>query len=252
MCSKCGHKVEYLCVLRDAIGSDPLVNKATSQRGNALQLPARALFAAGVVLALVIGLYMTLSLINSAAQTAQASNGDAGSEGFALELPIAERYARFYPNEARIATFLHEKGLDDIHIAAIIGVFKRESGNGDYDIDPAVVEYNLIGHGIAQWSYERWAGAHYGRPWQGLKYFALDRGRNWEDLDVQLDYLWGEMTGEGSAKDYTAVQYDHAAFMATTTLEEAVDFYLSQFMNCAGAQYDERLAFAHALYEKME
>lgn len=229
------------------------------------------------VLALVVGLFGLLTVL-AATEPARTPFGETGAsadaadpvvdggeetgtdaqtqvssteaEGITTELPINEHYGRLYPNEARIATYLHERGLDDMHIAAIIGVLKRESGNGDYDIEPSAVEDNLIGHGIAQWSFERWAGSHYDRPWQGLKYYAQDVGRNWEDLDVQLDYLWGEMTGEGPAADYVAVQYDHEGFLATSSLDEAVDFYLAQFINCAAA-YDDRLGFAYATYEKL-
>jgi len=168
-----------------------------------------------------------------------------------VELPINENYRDLYPNEARLATFLHDKGLDDMHIAAIIGVFKRESGNGDYDINPGAVEDNYVGHGMAQWSFERWSGANYGRPEQGLKYYAQDAGRNWEDLDIQLNYLWGEMVGEGLAVDYVYVQYDHAGFIATTSLDEAVNYFLSEFMHCCGAHVDDRLDFAESVYAKI-
>lgn len=244
------------------------------QKKEPLILPLRSFLVVALVLVVVAGLFVLFTVLGSSGRGASffgetyssadevggaqtSAGGDtAGTEGAEEEtavdnLEIAHQYSHLYPNEAKIATFLHERGLDDMHIAAIIGVFKRESGNGDYDIDPAALEDNLIGHGIAQWSFERWSGAHYGRPEQGLKYYALDSNRDWADLSIQLDYLWAEMTGEGPAVEYVYVQYSHEDFLATSTLEEAVDFYLAHFMNCGGAQYDERFEFARNTYEKI-
>lgn len=94
----------------------------------------------------------------------------------------------FNDNERIVATYLLDKGLDNVHVAAIMGNMYAESG-----INPGSIEAgNSIGHGICQWSYGRWNGPG------GLLEFASAQGKEWTDIAVQLDFFWTEYSGNWS------------------------------------------------------
>lgn len=78
--------------------------------------------------------------------------------------------------ESQVASFLMGKGLDELHTAAIMGNMYAESG-----ITPSAVESGGTGIGICQWSY--------GRA-NNLRSYAAQQGKNWDDLNVQLDFFW--------------------------------------------------------------
>ncbi|MEG2006757.1 MAG: phage tail tip lysozyme [Raoultibacter sp.] len=125
-------------------------------------------------------------------------------------------------NEAIVAKFLKEKGLDDIHAAAVMGNMRAESG-GECGTDfnsGAVEEGNGIGHGICQWSYERWNGDG------GLSAFADSQNKLWTDLTVQLDFFWLEFNGPWNGNYSTSDPVMHVTgskggFDSTTDVAEA-------------------------------
>lgn len=106
----------------------------------------------------------------------------------------------FTDNERIVAAYLLAKGLDEVHVAAIMGNMYAESG-----INPGSIENgNAIGHGICQWSYGRWDGPG------GLLEFATEQGKEWTDLTVQLDFFWTEFSGSWSG-NYTITSGDDPA-----------------------------------------
>lgn len=126
-------------------------------------------------------------------------------------------------NEQIVANFFREKGLDDVHIAAIMGNMYAESG-----INPGAIESNGIGHGICQWSYGRYAN---------LVTFATQREKLWNDLQTQLDFFWEgdewhtnwsrayrikKWKFEGDPAVGTRVSGSKSAFLATNDVEAAV------------------------------
>ena len=84
--------------------------------------------------------------------------------------------------EATVAKFLKGKGLDNTHVAAIMGNMYAESG-----MDPSNAEKKSnvndpnYGIGLCQWTY----GRH-----TNLQSYAKSVGKSWTDVGVQLDFFW--------------------------------------------------------------
>lgn len=111
-------------------------------------------------------------------------------------------------NEVKIWSFLHEKGLNDYAVAGIMGNLFAESGLNPHNLqntyekklgmtDSAYVAAvdngsytNFVrdsaGFGLAQWTY--WSRK------QALLEFAHSVGKSIGDLDMQLTFLWKEMS----------------------------------------------------------
>lgn len=151
--------------------------------------------------------------------------------------------------ENQVYSFFREKGLDDIHIAAIMGNMKAESG-----MSPSKVESNGVGIGICQWSYERA---------DSLRAFAASQGKSWEDLDVQLTFFWehDEYQNEWSATyrvsgDYsnpspppgTMVSGSKSGFLAADTVEEATRQFCYGWERAGFPRIDLRIEYALAYY----
>lgn len=169
--------------------------------------------------------------------------------------------------ERTVAMYLHGKGLDALHIAAIMGNIRAES-----NFDPSVIEGGTgIGLGLIQWSFGNRTA---------LENYAASLGRPAGDIGVQLDFLWWQMTGEGDglAGDpgaYSGVQWqwtghsqgclrwlaDHGmtknppasmeGFKSMGTLEGATGYFTWAFErpSDAGAKVDLRTEFATAYYQ---
>ncbi|MEO6513574.1 MAG: phage tail tip lysozyme [Candidatus Saccharimonadales bacterium] len=95
-------------------------------------------------------------------------------------------------NQEKGFNFFLQKGLTPEQAAAFIGNFMQES-----TMNPAAVEPNGVGHGIAQWSKYDPANPKNGGRWDhdpndNLKDFAKDRSML--DLATQLDFVWYELT----------------------------------------------------------
>lgn len=82
--------------------------------------------------------------------------------------------------ESQVASFLLAKGLDPLHVAAIMGNMYGESS-----MDPGKAETGGSGIGICQWS---------GSRADALRSYASSLGKDWSDLATQLDFLWDHDT----------------------------------------------------------
>lgn len=88
----------------------------------------------------------------------------------------------------RIFNFLIEKGYSEAMAAGACGNFWHESGGFKVDVE----EYSGGGgYGIAQWTRERRTA---------LERYAASKGKAASDLEVQLEYLWSELSGSYNAK----------------------------------------------------
>ena len=97
----------------------------------------------------------------------------------------------------KIYQFFHAKGVDDLHIAALLGNMAQESGGQTIEgINPTLVESNGEGVGIIQWSF--------GRKQQLIRY-AAQQGTTWQDLNAQLSFMWLELQGAGYWQSFLAV-----------------------------------------------
>lgn len=138
-------------------------------------------------------------------------------------------------SEAKIWSFLKGKGLSDCGAAGLMGNLYAESGlkpnnlqntyekklglsDADYtaQVDSGVYSnfiHDSAGYGLAQWTF--WSRK------QNLLNFARQCGKSIGDLDMQLDFLWKELT-EGYASLVRTLQ-------SAATIRAASDAVLVQF-----------------------
>lgn len=131
-------------------------------------------------------------------------------------------------NEQVVVAFLREKGMDDVHVAAILANFHAESGcepgkievyEGESERDWTDDELYALssdiarGTGIGQWSFGRRVN---------LLEWAREAGKSWRDISVQLEFFWehdewGTGWAGGSGETYS----DEDRFNAATDPGEA-------------------------------
>lgn len=130
-------------------------------------------------------------------------------------------------NVEKAYNFLKGKGLDDTHTAAILGNFMQES-----TMDPKAVNPSSGATGIAQWL---------GGRLTGLKNKA---GKDYLQLDAQLDWLWYEM--ENTEKAATK------KFLATKTLRDATASWGNDWERAGASEMNHanRYAQAKIIYKK--
>lgn len=100
---------------------------------------------------------------------------------------VEGNYTRVSGTEAskKITNFLLDKGLSKHAVAGIVGNLYAES-----KFDTSVLGDGKTSGGIAQWHADRFAN---------LKQFASQNGKDWRDLDLQLNFLWYELTTKYSS-----------------------------------------------------
>lgn len=84
--------------------------------------------------------------------------------------------------------YLKAAGYSDIQVAGVIGNLYQESG-----LNPARVESNGEGIGLVQWSF--------GRK-QNLINYASSKGKDWTDLESQLEFLVSELDSKQFYQPY--------------------------------------------------
>lgn len=96
-----------------------------------------------------------------------------------IKQDTTEFKASLSDNGKKAFQFLKDKGLSDVHSAAIVGNLMRESSS---KVNPLAWNPNDNGSpsgGIAQW--------------HGVRLQKLMQQKNWKSLDAQLNYLWDEL-----------------------------------------------------------
>lgn len=151
-------------------------------------------------------------------------------------------------DELAIYLYLKDHGCDDIHAAAIMGNFCHESvGSSNHKIYPMADQ--------AMGSYAYWLdgkspktndeiisrGSVYNKAtgigqWDGgrrlrLAQFAKEKGKNWYDLDVQLEF-WSDHD-EWDSFSSADGNYTYRTFMDATDLEAATKIYAMGWERCA-------------------
>jgi len=120
--------------------------------------------------------------------------------------------------EAQVAQFLLNKGLEPIHVAAIMGNIQKESGfdSGIEEREPN--RHGTRGFGLLQWTNPGGGG---GRRSE-LFAFADSQGVEPANVNMQMEFLWSEMTREGIAFNYTSNQWPssrpYSGFLQATDL----------------------------------
>jgi cell wall-associated NlpC family hydrolase len=124
-------------------------------------------------------------------------------------------------NEEKAWNYFKAKGLDDTHVAAIIGNFMQESHlnpeimqKGGNSKNPS--DAGSGGWGIAQWS-------------PGGKVVGIAQSLNINgpiyELATQLDIVWGEMNGTSPAGAQNMI----VPFKQKTTLADAVSYFTTYY-----------------------
>ncbi len=142
-------------------------------------------------------------------------------------------YGDLEGNCLTICKFLREKDVPDMAIAAICGNIFGESG---YRTD--AIEYDdngntLEGRGLCQWSFGRR---------ENLYNFAKSKDKEWSDLQVQLEFLWLELT----------TSYDLEGLKAQTDVEQATIFFHDDFEKSAAGCGQNRINEAKRVYEELQ
>lgn len=138
-------------------------------------------------------------------------------------------------NELIIWNFFKNKGLSDFGIAGLMGNLRAESGlnpknlQNSYERSLGLTDSNYTaavdngsytnfihdkaGYGLAQWTY-------WNRK-QNLFNFAKQKNKSIGDLDMQLEFLYQELT-----KNYSTIWN---SLKSSTSVREASDIVLTQF-----------------------
>jgi hypothetical protein len=157
---------------------------------------------------------------------AMAGCGDAGPSE-----TTARASEDLFANDVTACNYFVDKGLTTFQAAGIVGNLDQESG-----VDPSAVQYGGgPGRGIAQWSVgERWdTSGNDNAVW-----YAGKTGQNVWSLQLQLDFIWYELTSIG---------YGYGALKATTNVTDATTVFQDQFEICGTCVSSQRIAYAQAV-----
>src|SRR5690349_16922030 len=127
-------------------------------------------------------------------------------------------------NEQTVYDYFRAKGLTNFQAAGVVGNLIQES-----QLDPTIHQYNGgPGRGLAQWS----AGARWDTTnGDNLVAFANEHGQQPETLNIQLDFIWYELT--------TFSNYGLAELKASGDLAGATQVFEDKFEGCVYANYPE-------------
>lgn len=133
-----------------------------------------------------------------------------------------------FPNDETSYDYFIGKGLTPVQAAGIVGNLDQESGD-----DPGAVQSGGPGRGIAQWSVGgRWdTDASDNAAW-----YAGAHGQNVETLDLQLDFVWYELT--------TFSTYGLAALRTKTNVTDATTTFETDFEGCGECDSTKRITYA--------
>ena len=133
-----------------------------------------------------------------------------------------------FANDQTAFDYFLGKGLTNYQAAGIVGNLDQESG-----VDPTAVESGGPGRGIAQWSVGgRWdTDANDNAEW-----YATQQGQSVDSLQLQLDFVWYELT--------TFPSYGLAALQQSTNVTDATVAFQNDFEGCGTCDQSTRVAYA--------
>lgn len=157
-------------------------------------------------------------------------------------------------NVQKSFNYFVSKGLTPAQSAGIVGNLRQESGSG---IDPSSDNPAAVGGGggIAQWEGGRWSGSN------GLLAFAEKHGKPWDDLGLQLDFIWYEMPDQyayghlgelqailpGANSDTSSLE----AVKMSTTYQVATQAWELTFERAGDPRMDNRIEYAREVMEAL-
>lgn len=151
---------------------------------------------------------------------------DNGTYGYDTDISVS---ANAEQNCITIYEYLSNRGYDDNAIYGVLGNMYQESR-----WNPSSVQANQVGHGLIQWSYGRW---------DALQSYAAGKGVNWNNLELQLDYMIQENTWyqhKTSSKIYNSPYSDLKQFLHNSqgfSIEKCTE----EFFECNESPEDSTL-----------
>ena len=151
------------------------------------------------------------------------------------------------PNTRRaVWDFFTGMGYSKEATAGIMGNFQQESG-----IDPKIIQGGGKGPaaGIAQWENYNKKSAR----WADLNKYAQSKGKDWTDLQTQLEFVHKEL--EGSAPDtYTASLLKKRGgiekLKSLTNVKDAVHMFEETFERAGKPMWENRYKYANSIYNE--
>lgn len=128
-------------------------------------------------------------------------------------------------NDRTAFLFFVQKGLTKTQAAGVVGNLDQESS-----MNPKAKQKGGPGRGIAQWSQ--------GQRWVTENSFAKSKGKDPWALDVQLEFIWHELT--------TVSSYGLTKLRAAKTLSSAVAVFQDKYEICGKCATGNRVKFAQA------
>jgi len=164
---------------------------------------------------------LPFALIAGCAGNDAPQGDDVGEDGEAIVENANDKVAFDY--------FL-DRGFTPVQAAGIVGNLDQES-----NMDPTVSQYGGgPGRGIAQWSAGgRWDTSHNAN----VTWYAGAQGESKYSLNLQLEFIWWELTNEG---------YGYTQLKAATTVADAVEIFQDKYEICGTCAASNRVAHANA------
>lgn len=138
--------------------------------------------------------------------------------------------------------FLRSKGCTKETAVAIMGNLEVESG-----IDPGrYQDGGGPGRGICQWEV--------GGRFETLKERAAQESKEWTDIEIQLKFMWEELTGGDVTCQYI-LNRDYGGlenFLNATDIDWAVEAFEYSFERAGIPGMELRKQYAHEFYEQFE
>lgn len=143
--------------------------------------------------------------------------------------------------------FLKNKGCTDQAAAGIMGNLKQESG-----MNPSVIQGGGRGPaaGICQWeNYNTKSGR-----WKSMADYAASKGKDWTDLQSQLEYLWKELEGADSTTKYILDKNYGGlnGLMSCNDINRACDIFEKAFERAGIPNMSNRYKYAKEYYDKFK
>lgn len=137
----------------------------------------------------------------------------------------------FTGNEEIVYEFFLGKGLGAVQIAGIMANIKAESG-----FNPKAVNSSSGAKGLFQWLGGRAAA---------LDSYAQSRGKDWTDINCQLEYAWTEIDGDSG---WAGHLNEKKAFLSTSSAKEAAILFCTYWERAESGTAAKRGEIAEEYY----
>ena len=166
--------------------------------------------------------------------------------------PVLVRPNKTYPKEAQVKekqpvprkqyiyNRLRKGGIT--HIGAI-GIIANLMAEATPEVEPSYVQKPTgPGRGIAQWE----KGGRYDTDTINLVNFADKRGKDWTDLDIQIDFMLHELN---TIPEYKRVK---TQINAAKDISTAADIFLKKYEKAGKPNADKRQLYAKQLLQTLK